>query len=53
MGNDLYKTLAQFTYLKCMIVFNEEEEMKKERRRKQQEEEDKKRKSASIFSIAK
>ena len=27
-GNDLKRTHAQFTYLKCMIVFNEEE-MKK------------------------
>ena len=50
-GNDLKRTHAQFTYLKCMIYVFNEEEMKK--RKKKQEKEDKKRKSTSIFSIAK
>ena len=47
--NDLKRTHAQFTYLKCMIYVFNEEEMKKRKKTK----EDKKRKSASIFSIAK
>ena len=49
-GNDLKRTHAQFTYLKCMIMCFNEEEMKK---RKKQEKEDEKRKSTSIFLIAK
>ena len=45
IGNDLNRTLAQFTSQMYDYVFDEKESMKKR--------EDKKRKSASIFSITK
>ena len=34
IGNDLKRTLAQFTYLKCIIVFNEEMKKRTENKKK-------------------
>ena len=41
IGNDLNRTLAQFIYVKCMIVFKEEEEMKKRKTRRRRQEDKK------------
>ena len=48
-GNDLKRTCAQFTYLKCMIMCLMKKKLK--RGRKKQEKEDEKRKSTSIFRL--